>query len=122
MGNRLDEPSEISENILTKIRTEFTPDEIRLIYTDPALRNPPFDIEAMRGIKDTSFVELAIRWERFSGDITKTRWNTEGMPGEMKQPLPPEDEDDNAIGREVEGEQSGPHASALTGGGSHCAK
>merc|ERR1712215_491581 len=110
----------------------FTPEEIRLLYKNPALRNPPFDTDAVRDKRDTSsLLDLALRWKKFGRDYKKmyvtggdSRDKTEGsemlVGNDQATPVDDEDHDvyrDLEEASDEEDEQGRPLDTPLTGGG-----
>ena len=110
----------------------FTPEEIRLLYKNPALRNPPFDTDTVRDKRDTSsLLDLALRWIKFGRDYKKmyvtggdSRDKAEGseMLVGNDQATPVDDEDHDVHGdleeaSDEEDEQGRPLDTPLIGGG-----
>ena len=111
----------------------FTPEEIRLLYKNPALRNPPFETDdTVRDKRDTSsLLDLALRWKKFGRDYKKmyvtggdSRDKAEGseMLVGNDQATPVDDEDHDVHGdleeaSDEEDEQGRPLDTPLIGGG-----
>ena len=85
--------------------TEFSNDEIRILYRNPTLRNTPFDADTMRNKRNISpYVDLAIRWKTFASNYKKI-WKTRRISLE----------DDTGDEMLIELEQDRPQAGKLEG-------